>query len=179
MTPELENVSQNLIGHARKMLHWARKMSPEQLDFTYHQAAPTTRTLVTHAWQWLACDRQHIEQADASKHTLITEAPSDPLALFAEFEAEIDRWQALLAELTEEKLAEIRHQFNDTGFDWSVRGCVYHMLQNVLYKHGQLSYLAFAFGLDGTDPYEAPFPNPIYKEVFGEGHYIVPPSDGG
>jgi DinB superfamily len=167
MSSELELVSYNLLGNARKILRWARQLTPEQLDFTYSPSAPTARNLVIHTWQWLACDRQHIEQPDASQHALILEAPADPEALFAEFEAELDRWQALLAGLTEEKLAEPRSQFNDTSYPWSVRDALYHMLQNVLYKLGQFSYLYYAFGLDGTAPYEAPFPNPIYKEVFG------------
>jgi hypothetical protein len=167
MTPDLERAHSNLIGHLKGMYHWASQMSEEQFDFTYHQAAPTARTLVTHAWQWLVCDRMHIEEADARKHTRVPDAPADKAALIAELEAEAKRWDEMLKAMPAEKLDEKRHQFNRTGFDWSVRGCVYHMLQNVVYKHGQLSYLAFAFGLDGTEPYDAPFPNPIYDEVFG------------
>ena len=167
MTADLQQAHRNLIGHLQGMLRWARQMSPEQFDFTYHPAAPTARTLVTHAWQWLVCDRMHIEEFDASKHAPVPEAPADQLALCAELEAETNRWDALLKTFTPEKLDEKRHQFNNTSHDWSVRGCVYHMLQNVIYKHGQLSYLAFAFGLDGTEPYTAPFPNPIYQEIFG------------
>jgi hypothetical protein len=41
------------------------------------------------------------------------------------------------------------------------------MIQNTIYKHGQFSTLYFALGLDGTEPYSAPFPNPIYAEIFG------------
>ena len=149
------------------MNRWAGKMSDEQFDFTYHVAAPTARTLITHAWQWLICDRYHIEEPDASKHAKVPDAPEDKDALCVELAAEITRWDEMLKAMPTEKLDEVRHQFNDTGFDWSVRGCVYHMLQNVIYKHGQLSYLAFSFGLDGTEPYAAPFPNPIYKEIFG------------
>ena len=171
MSSELEIVSYNLLGNARKILRWARQLTPDQLDFTYSPSAPTARNLVIHTWQWLACDRQHIEQPDASQHALILEAPADPEALFEEFEAELDRWQALLAGLTDNRLDEVRHQFNEADSDWSVRAVLYHMLQNILYKLGQFSYLYYAFGLDGTAPYEAPFPNPIYKEVFGEEHY--------
>jgi hypothetical protein len=165
MTPEIINIRQNLIGHLKGMLRWSRQMTPEQFDFTYHVAAPTARTLVTHAWQWLTCDRQHIEEPDASKHPLVMEAPQDMNALCDELEAETNRWDAMLQTLTAEQLDEVRHQFNNTDFDWSVRGCLYHMLQNTIYKHGQLSYLAFSFGLDGTEPYEAPFPNVFYKET--------------
>ena len=167
MTADLERAHSNLIGHLLKMHDWASRMSDEQFDFTYHPAAPTARMLVTHAWQWLVCDRQHIEEPDASKHPRVPDPPTDRIALIAEAEAEAKCWDEMLRAMPAEKLDEKRHQFNRTGFDWSVRGCVYHMLQNVIYKHGQLSYLAFSFGLDGTDPYDAPFPNPIYEKVFG------------
>ena len=167
MTPDLEQAHGNLIGHLKCIHRWASRMSDEQFDFTYHHAAPTGRTLVTHAWQWLVCDRMHIEEPDASKHARVPDAPADKAALIAELETEAKRWDDMLKAMPAEQLDEVRHQFNDTGFDWSVRGCIYHMLQNVVYKNGQLSYLAFSFGLDGTEPYTAPFPNPIYEEVFG------------
>lgn len=32
----------------------------------------------------------------------------------------------------------------------------------MIYKHGQLSTLFFALGLDGEEPYTAPFPNDVY-----------------
>jgi hypothetical protein len=167
MTSDLEQAHDNLIGHLKCIHRWASRMSDEQFDFTYNPAAPTGRTLVTHTWQWLICDRMHIEEPDASKHSRVPEPPTDRLALIAELETEAKRWDEMLRAMPAEKLDEVRHQFNDTGFEWSVRGCVYHMLQNVIYKNGQLSYLAFSFGLDGTDPYDAPFPNPIYEEIFG------------
>lgn len=167
MTPDLAHAHENLIGHLKCIHRWASRMSEEQFDLTYHPAAPTGRTLVTHTWQWLICDRYHIEEPDASKHAAVPDPPADKAALIAELEAEAKRWDEMLRAMPTEMLDEVRHQFNDTGFDWSVRGCVYHMLQNVIYKNGQLSYLAFSFGLDGTEPYAAPFPNPIYAEVFG------------
>jgi len=170
MIPELQIVTLNLVGNARKMIRWGRQLAPEHLDFSYSPAAPTPRDLLIHTWQWLACDRQHIEEPDARRHTLIPEAPDDPEALFTVFGEELDRWQALLEGMTEAKLAEPRSQFNATSYPWSVRDAVYHMLQNVLYKLGQFSYLYYALGYDGTEPYTAPLPNPYYiEEVFGEG----------
>ena len=50
----------------------------------------------------------------------------------------------------------------------NTRGFVCHMIQNVIYKHGQFSTIFFALGLDGDGPYEAPFPNAIYKEVWAD-----------
>jgi hypothetical protein len=40
------------------------------------------------------------------------------------------------------------------------------MIQNCIYKNGQLATIYFALGLDGTEPYEAPFPNPIYEQAW-------------
>ena len=48
-----------------------------------------------------------------------------------------------------------------------MRGFVCHMIQNTIYKHGQFATIYFALGLDGTEPYNAPFPNPIYEQRFG------------
>jgi hypothetical protein len=48
-----------------------------------------------------------------------------------------------------------------------VRGFVCHMVQNTIYKNGQFMTLFYALGLDGTEPYDAPFPNPIYEQCFG------------
>ena len=48
----------------------------------------------------------------------------------------------------------------------TTRGYICHMVQNVIYKNGQFSMIFFGLGLDGDGPYEAPFPNPIYRQVF-------------
>ena len=168
MTPETQACAQVLCSHLRQMVHEARQIPPDKFDWTFAPPAPTPRILVTHAWQWLVCDRQHIEEPDAGQHPRCPEPPADPQALCDALAAETDRWQTLLASLTDERMAEVRHQFNDRDYDWSVRGCVYHMVQNCIYKHGQFATVFFALGLDGTEPYSAPFPNPIYDEVFGE-----------
>lgn len=167
MTPETEACADVLCGHLRLMVHRARQIPPDKFDWTFASPAPTSRTLISHAYQWLVCDRQHIEEADAAKHPNVPDLPADQQALCDALAAETDRWQTLLASLTDERMAETRHQFNDTSYDWSVRGSVYHMIQNCIYKSGQLATIYFALGLDGTEPYSAPFPNPIYEEVFG------------
>ncbi len=167
MTPETKACADILCNHLRGMVSRARLIPPDKFDWTFAPPAPTPRILVTHAWQWLVCDRQHLEQPDASLHPRVPDAPTDQQALCDALAAETDRWEQLLASLTDERMAETRQQFNDASWDWSVRGSVYHMVQNCIYKHGQLSTLFFALGLDGTEAYTAPFPNPIYDEVFG------------
>jgi hypothetical protein len=167
VTPENHAIAEILCGHMRKMARIAGQIPADKFDWTYAPPAPTPRTLVTHAWQWLICDRYHIEQPDASMHPRVPDPPADQQALCAALASEADTWEKMLLAMSFETMAEKRHQFNDTNWDWSVRGSVYHMIQNAIYKHGQLSTIYFALGLDGTEPYEAPFPNPIYAEVFG------------
>ncbi len=149
------------------MTEFARQIPADKFDWTFAPPAPTPRILVTHAWQWLVCDRYHIEDADASRHPRVPDPPADQNALCDELDRETDKWQTLLEKMTDEKMAEVRHQFNGE-WPWSMRGSVYHMTQNCIYKNGQLSTIYFALGLDGTEPYDAPFPNPIYAEVFGD-----------
>lgn len=70
----------------------------------------------------------------------------------------------MLHEMTPERYAERRFQFQARDDDdaGNVRAFVCHAIQNVIYKSGQLATLYFALGLDGTERYAAPFPNPIY-----------------
>ena len=166
-TPETEWIARMLCGHLRQMVRNARQIPLGKFDFAYAPPAPTPRILVTHAYQWLVCDRQHIEEPDASKHPRVP-TPDGQAALCDALAEETDRWEAMILALTPEQLGEERHQFNDPS-EWSVRGILHHMYQNCVYKNGQLSYLFFALGLDGDAPYDAPFPNPIYDEVFGPG----------
>lgn len=166
-TPENEAIAQMLCGHLRAMTKRAQQIPPEKFDWTFAPPAPTPRTLVTHAWQWLICDRYHIEEPDASLHPPVPDPPAEQAALCAALAEETDRWEALILAQTPAQMDEKRHQFNDKSWDWSVRGSIHHMYQNVVYKHGQLATIYFALGLDGTEPYAAPFPNPIYVEVFG------------
>jgi len=120
-----------------------------------------------HTLQWLQCDRQHINEPDASRHSRIPEAPKDPTELCDALEAESKVWSELLRSLSPEDLDRPGMQFNLPDNRMTVRGFVGHMIQNSIYKHGQFSELFFALGLDGTEPYSAPFPNPIYAEIFG------------
>lgn len=41
------------------------------------------------------------------------------------------------------------------------------MIKNCIYKNGQFATLYFALGLDGTESYAVPFPNPEYEECYG------------
>lgn len=155
-----------LCGHLYTIVERGRAIPTDKFDWAFALPAPTARTLVTHTWQWLVCDRQHIEMPDASAHPRVPDPPEDQQALCDALAAETDRWRSLTESLTPEKMDEPRHQFNDPR-DWSIRGVLHHMYQNSVYKSGQISMIYFALGLDGEGLYEADFPNPIYDIVFG------------
>jgi len=165
--PQTENelYESNLCGHLQAMVHRLRRIPPAKFDYQPAPPAPSPRILATHAYQWLICDRQHIAEPDAAKHARIPDAPQDQQALCDALAEETENWRTLLRSLTPEELAGERSQFNQ--YPMNVRAFIGHMVQNTIYKHGQLATIYFALGLDGTEPYAAPFPNPIYEEVFG------------
>ena len=164
MNAENEAYASLLIDHLRVMARRLRQIPTDKWDWTPHVAAPTARILAAHAWQWLICDRQHIDEPDALKHARIPDPPADAQAMCDVLEEETDRWNEMILALTPEQLAAPRRQFND-DFQLDVRWFICHMIQNTIYKNGQLATLYFALEFDGTEPYTAPFPNPIYEEL--------------
>lgn len=153
-----------LCGHMESMIRGLKKLPEDKWDWSPDVAAPTPRILALHAWQWLICDRYHIEDPDVDQHRPVPDPPETTEALIAAMEEENENWRRLLLGLTPEKLEEPRRQFGEGG-PGNVRGFVGHMIQNVIYKNGQFTTLFFALGLDGKEPYDAPWPNPIYEEV--------------
>lgn len=167
MTNETEAYEDLLCVHLKGMVYRLRRIPADKFDFAFAPPAPTPRVLAVHAWQWLICDRMHITEPDAAKHPRVPDPPADQAALCDVLAEETETWRALIRSLTPEKLAETRYQFNEHPYRMTVRGFVCHMIQNCVYKHGQLATIYFALGLDGTEPYTAPFPNDIYAEVLG------------
>ncbi|CAN5501510.1 hypothetical protein BH11ARM2_BH11ARM2_29090 [soil metagenome] len=166
MNSENELYERVLCGHLESMANCLEKLPDKQWDWTPNPAAPTARILAAHAWQWLLCDRQHIEEPDVSKHPLIPDPPREPAAMVAALRQETERWRSLLGALTPERLDSPIQQFG-VGNEGNVRGFVGHMIQNAIYKNGQFMTLYYALGHDGSEPYDAPWPNPIYEETRG------------
>lgn len=165
MTNENELYESVLCGHIGFIIWQIRQTPREQFDFTFAPPAPSPRTVAVHAWQWLICDRNHINEPDASRHPRVPDPPEDKDALADAIAEEKENWHQLIRSLTPEKLEEPRLQFNDPETRWNVRGFLAHIIQNTIYKSGQMSTTFYGLGLDGTEPYKAPFPNEIYEEL--------------
>ncbi|HZO88741.1 MAG TPA: DinB family protein [Chthonomonadaceae bacterium] len=165
MEPQNENEAYEILlcWHLEVFTQRLREIPPEKWNWQPELPAPSPRILAEHAWQWLRCDRQHIFEPDVSKHDRIPDPPADQQAMCDVLAEETETWRQLIRGLTPEPLLETRKQFGENPIN--VRGFVCHMIQNCIYKHGQLSTIYFALGLDGTGPYTAPFPNRIYENM--------------
>lgn len=163
MTPETRTFLWLLRMHVRSMAACLRQIPADQWDWTFAPPAPTPRILAAHTLSWLICDRQHIEQPDAAFHAPVPSVPADPAAVCGALDTEMDRWEALLPRLTPEDLDAPRAQFNK--YPMTVRQFLGHIVQNSIYKNGQLMTIYYGLGLDGDALYDAPFPNPIYAAL--------------
>jgi hypothetical protein len=79
-----------LCGHLREMVWRLRRIPDDRWDWTFAPPAPTPRILATHAFQWLACDRQHILEPDISRHRKVPEPPREPAVICDLLEAETE-----------------------------------------------------------------------------------------
>lgn len=163
MQTENEAYVELLCRHLADMIQRLRTIPAEQWDWTPAPSAPSPRIIAQHTWNWLVADRQHLQEPNVTQHLPIPDSPTDPEALCEALEAERDYWRETLPALTPEQLAEERFQFGMAPF--GMRTLVTHITQQVIYKHGQLSTLYFALGLDGEAPYTAPYPNDDYARV--------------
>jgi hypothetical protein len=160
LNTEIEAYSSLLFGHLIPIIRRLRQIPADRWEWQIEPASPSPRILAEHSWAWLASDRRHILGAKADDGFRMPSPPDDQQAMCDLLQEELDQWKALLAEMTPELLAEPRLSFGWQPY--TVRGLICHMIQNVSYKHGQLTTLYFALGLDGTEPYTAPFPNDDY-----------------
>ncbi len=134
----------------------------DRWDWQIEPPAPSARILGEHCYSWMVCDRQHILETDIDKHELIP-MPESQSELCTALAKEAEVWKNLILSLTPAQMNELRYQFGNR--EMNIRGFVGHILQNTIYKNGQISAIYFALGLDGTEPYEAPIPNPIYNQL--------------
>lgn len=160
MTSENAVYERAMCEHLDVMQLRLKRIPADKWEWSPAISAPTPKTIGQHALTWLRCDRQHIEEPNCTLHARIAEPESDQAALCEALAAETVAWRALLRELTPDRLSEPRRQCGT--LEVNVRWFIYHMIQHVIYKSGQLSEIYFALGLDGEGPYTAPWPNPLY-----------------
>ena len=153
---------QLLCGHLRRLTRRLRAIPPGKWEWQPNPFTPSPCLVAQHVWLWLVCDRRHINEPDASTHPTAL-APAAQADLCALLERETEEWRALLDTMTPGQLAQARFAFNWRAVN--VRWVVWHMCQNVIYKHGQLAALYFQLGLDGEEPYEAPLPQKDYERL--------------
>ncbi len=161
MDNESELYTRMLYGYVEGMVRWLRQIPVERWDWTPAVSAPTVRQVAELTWCTLLGDRQHLEQPDVALHSLLPDPPRDPETLCKFLEEEVQWWRQWFAQQTEATYLAPRKQFG--VFDVNVRWMVYHAMQQVVYKMGQLSWLYYALGLDGTEPYQSPSYNEFYK----------------
>lgn len=72
---------------------------------------------------------------------------------------EAEEWRGLIRSISAEQLLEERVAFDRMR---NIRGFLFHIGQHLIYKEGQIRMLYYEMGLDGPEPYAAPYPDEIY-----------------
>lgn len=157
---ELEVSEYGIVQYLESIARIAGLVPEEKWNWSFSERTPTTREICEHTFAWLWCDRQQIMVTDRSLHLPTPDPPANPRAMIELLQQEGMEWRSLIRSLSPEILAEEREPW--PGEVRVVRSFLFHMLQNVIYKLGQLSLLAFELGLDGSKPYDAPYPNRLY-----------------
>ncbi len=158
---ELEVFELMTAGYVGSILRAARLIPDDKWNWSYSERTPTAREICGHTFAWLWCDRQQIQVPDRARHRPTPDPPSDRQEMISMLQAEAREWQILVRSLSTDQLEEGRVPWEGDP-PRLIRSFLFHMGQNVIYKAGQIWMLAFELGLDGTEPYDAPYPNAIY-----------------
>ncbi len=152
-----------MLTHLSTFVERLRQIPSAKWEYQVTVAAPSPRHVAEHAWLWLVCDRQYIAEPDVAKHTPPLSPPTHQQDICDLLEEEIGLWRQLLITLPLEHLGDTREYQGNTGV--TIRYLICHMVQNVIYKHGELATVYFALGLDGTEPFTAPLPTEFHPEA--------------
>ncbi len=161
LNDELQVFELMIPGYVGSMVRIATGIPDDKWNWSMSERTPTARELCEHAFAWLVCDRQQMTVLDRSLHQPTPNLPADRLAMIELLQEEANEWRRLIRSLKPEDLDAVREPWPDSTR--CLRSFLFHMGQNVIYKLGQISMLAFELGLDGGDPYDAPIPNKIYE----------------
>ena len=148
-------------GYVGSIVRVARLIPDDKWNWSFSERTPTAREICEHTFAWLWCDRQQMTVLDRAKHQPTPDPPADRQQMIQLLEEEAKEWQRLVRSLIGKDLLEERDPWDD-GLPRAFRSFLFHMGQNVIYKAGQIWMIAFELGLDGTGPYDAPYPNAMY-----------------
>jgi hypothetical protein len=158
---ELQVFEVMIAGYVGSVLRAAKLIPDDKWNWSCSEGTPTAREICEHTFAWLYCDRQQMTVADRSQHGPTPDPPSERASMIRLLEEEAAEWRKLIRSLTPDQML-VDHETWD-GEMRNVRSFLFHMGQNVIYKAGQIWMLCFELGLDGVEPYAAPYPNHIYK----------------
>ncbi len=157
---ELEVFELMIVGYIGSLVRTARSIPDDKWNWSFSERTPTAREICEHTFVWLWCDRQQMTVLDRTQHRPTPDLPIDRMAMIQLLEQEAGEWRRLVRSLDQESLSAEREPW--PGETRVVRSFLFHMGQNVIYKVGQVSVLYYELGLDGGEPYDAPFPNRSY-----------------
>jgi hypothetical protein len=157
---ELEVFETMIADYVGSVTRAAKLIPDDKWNWSFSERTPTAREICEHTFAWLYCDRQQLTVADRSKHRPTPDPPRDRESMIQLLQDEAGEWRRLIHSLSPDQMLQ-EHETWD-GFMRNVRGFLFHMGQNVIYKAGQIWMLCFELGLDGLGPYDAPYPNHIY-----------------
>lgn len=157
---ELELFELMIPDYAGSIVRDAREIPDDKWNWSFSARTPSPREIVEHTFAWLWCDRQQLTVPERSRHRPTPDLPPERLPMTQLLLDEAMEWQNLIRSFSPEALIEEREWWD--GHTINVRAFLFHMAQQVVYKAGQISLLTFELGLDGGNPYDAPWPNRIY-----------------
>lgn len=150
-----------ICGYVGSVLRAANRIPADKWDWSFVAATPSAREICEHTFMWLWCDRQQINVLDRTQHVRTPDLPLERDAMLAMLQEEGEAWRDLIQSLTPEMLEEEREPW--PGEIRNLRGFLYHASQHVVFKAGQIWVLVYGLGLDGPDPYRAPYPDYFYE----------------
>lgn len=163
MTTEHAFYSGQFAYHSAQLVERLRAIPDDRWEWAALPGAPTARQIALNAWQWLVSDRQHLTEPDARKHPRVPDPPESPAAFCDLLEDECRWWLDAMTNTPPERMNDRIPMFG--GDALTVRCYLGHMLQNVIYKNGQISFLYFGLELEEPGPYVPPLPNESYDAL--------------
>lgn len=157
---ELEMFELMILGYIGSILRAASQIPDNKWNWSFSERTPTAREICEHTFVWLWCDRQQMTVLDRSLHKPTPELPTEKKQMIELLERERSEWRCLIRSMSADQLIEERESWD--GEMRLVRSFLFHMGQHIVCKVGQIRMLFFELGLDGGEPYSAPYPDTYY-----------------